>query len=143
MSPRLSRLLLALALLLGALPFFAPSQAQAQQLAKPVITLTAITDGVVVTWNAIDGANDYAIQSLKGQGTPEPAVSVGNVTSHKFTSFIIGNEYYVRAIARDTTGTRPESGWSGWTSITPYPPTAPGVPRNVQVTPGDNKLTIT
>ena len=109
------------------------------KLATPVVTRTGAGNSITVSWEAVEGANQYLVAyGVDGSGNAQ-TVTVGDVTSHTVTGLEGATRYASRVQARDTTGAASDSDWSGWDGSDTADLLATPSPT---YTPGDRQLTV-
>ena len=116
------------------------NQTPAQQtLATPSVTRTPGDSKITVSWDAVDNADEYAVQyGVSGSGNAQTATT--SDTHYVISSLTNGTSYAIRVQARDSTAEYLNSAWSSWAGATPQAPVAPGVPEDVTVIRGDGQL---
>ena len=130
------------ALLLGALSLFHAAPAEAQW----NLQLTATSNSITATWNAVSGVSCYQVRRTAADSTSYSGnrwVSPCSATSHTFSSLSAG-AYRVQVRTVFSIGGRNQFGtWSQAQSITVAAQTPPpAAPTNLSVSPSDTSLTL-
>ena len=71
--------------------------------AAPTLTVTT-SNGVVLSWNAVEGAASYQVYRTTGSNTEFEKIATVTGTTYKDTSAVVGTKYYYKVRAIGTNG---------------------------------------
>ncbi len=71
--------------------------------AAPTLTIST-SNGVVLSWNAVDGAAGYQVYRSTGSNTEPDKIATVTGTTYKDTSAVVGTKYYYKVRAIGTNG---------------------------------------